>query len=169
MSNNRGDPTAAIAGVVLLLVFIYLLFVIGVIILASMAVFVIGWYLTHLVISAADRASGGQLLAEHSGLLLILSSAAWALLIWLLTPQAWVLAVATVWPAAGSPFLTPIVGAILGLAWGLLVTFSPDQDPEPHALDLSGMYSITDSEWTGDGADVDQLLAEGIILGLDVE
>lgn len=169
-SRSSDDAAALLLGFVFIMVLLYAALIATIIVIASLAVFVIGWYLTHLLLMSLDRAAAGDLTTEHGGLLLLLSGALWAGLAWLLVPAHWLHQLATLIPAvAGYPYLPALLGGILGLAWGMLVLFVADREVEADLLDLSGLYSLTDQQLeTGEG-DTADLLTKTIILGTDVD
>lgn len=170
---NHNDPAATLVGLVLMMALAYLAVIGAIIIIATLAVLVIGWYLTHLLITWLNQVSEGQLLAEHGGLMLILAGGLWAVAAWMLVPQKWVNAVTVTWPwLYHYPYIIPLIGGILGLAWSMLVLFVAEQDEEVSPLDVGGMYSLGEHELlTRDAASSPEtidLLTDSVILGTDV-
>lgn len=171
--SNHNDPAATLITLVLVMALAYLAVIGAIIIIATLAVLVIGWYLTHLLFAWLNQISEGQLLAEHGGLLLILSGGLWAFVAWVLVPQAWINTITMTLPwLYRYPYLAPIIGGILGLAWSMLVLFVAEQDEEVSPLDVAGMYSLGEHELlTQDAAnnpDTIDLLTDSVILGTDV-
>lgn len=171
MSSHSDDKAVEkMMWVMFVLLLLYAIIVASVILIATIALFIIGWYLTHLLIVGLDDATEGNLAAEHGGLLLIISGFLWAGLAWLLVPAYWLHVLAGIIPAiAGYPYLAPTVGGILGLTWGALVLFVADREAEADLLNASGMYTLTDKGLQAGEPDMIDRLTEGVMLGTDVD
>ncbi|MEZ4706783.1 MAG: hypothetical protein R3A44_06240 [Caldilineaceae bacterium] len=137
--------------------------------LATAALLIIGWYLTHLLLTSLDRSVEGGLISEHGGLLLILSGGIWALVGWQLMPVQMIQTLLSIFPGLYQyPYFPAIIGGALGLCWGMLVLFIADQD-EATLLDVSGMYSLSESELVAGEGETFDLLTDSVILGTDVD
>ncbi|MCB0129038.1 MAG: hypothetical protein KDE58_42520 [Caldilineaceae bacterium] len=162
MSHNDGDAAGVVASFCIFLLLLYFAFLITVIVLASVALFVIGWYVTYLLVNRLNLVTGGLLVSEHGGLVVTLAGLLWTGIFWLLVPWQRIQPLLADWPwAAQSPWLIPVVGGILGLCWGLLVLFGMENEPAGDKLDMAGMLAADDVL-------IDtSLLQEGVILGED--
>lgn len=169
MSHNN-DAAAVLTGIVISLFLLYLAIVAIVVLLAAIALFVIGWYLTYLFIRLLDEVSERQFSAEHGGLLLLLSAGVWASVAWIFIPPHWLAVLTDIWPAIGRyPAVIPLIGAVFGLAWAMLVLFTHDSQMGGDALDLAGMYHFSETELLQGELDALQRLTDGILLGTDVD
>lgn len=169
MSHNN-DGAAILTGIVISLVLLYLAIVAIVVLLATMALFIIGWYITYLLIHLFDEISDEQLIAEHGGLLLLLSAGLWAGVAWLLIRPHWLAALTDIWPGVTQyPGVIPLTGVVLGLAWAMLVLFAHDTQAKVDLLDISGMYHFSETELHRKEPDVIDRLTDSILLGTDVD
>jgi hypothetical protein len=169
VGGRSSDPAEALVGLILLFGLLYLLIMLGVLLLTTAALLLIGWYLTLLLVTNLDRATDGRLLSDHSALVLILSGGVWTIAAFLI-PAHWLLALHELWPGMEHyPYLVPTVGGMIGLSLGLLVLFATGSNDNADVLDLSGMYSIAEPDLLAGDTDATGLLTDGILLGQDIE
>lgn len=160
MSRDDGAAAGVITSLCVFLLMLYLAFLLTILLIASVALFIIGWYLTYLLVNRLNALTAGVLVSEHGGLIMILAGLLWAALFWLLIPWHRIEPYLIEWAwAAQRPWLIPALGGILGLCWGALVLFGMENEPQGDKLDLAGMLAADDVV-------VDtNLLQEGVILG----
>lgn len=169
MSHNN-DAAAVLTGILISLFLIYLAIIAIVVLLATIAIFIIGWYLTYLLIRLLDELSDGELLAEHGGLLLVVSASLWAGIVWVVIRPEWLIPLTDIWPAIMNyPVIIPLTGAVLGLTWAMLVLFTNDSQVPGDILDQAGMYHFSETALVqGEPSALDRL-TDSILLGTDVD
>lgn len=169
MSHNN-DVAAVITSILIGLFLLYLAIVALVVLLATVAVFIIGWYLTYLVFRLLDEVSEGQLQTAHSGLFLALSAILWSGVAWVVIRPEWLSPLTDIWPAIMKyPVIIPLIGAALGLTWAMLVLFTDDHQAPADILDSAGMYHLSETALIqGEPSALDRL-TDSILLGTDVD
>lgn len=167
MSNNH-DVAAVLAGALFTLFLLYLAFLAIVALLAIGALFIIGWYLTHLLVRVLNEVSDGQLVAEHGGLVLLLAGGLWSGVAWIVIRPHWLYALTDLWPEIVTyPAVIPLTGAVLGLTWAMLVVFGAQQQATAAPLDLSGMYRFAEDDLRAREPSAIDLLTDAVLLGTD--
>ena len=167
MSNTNKDAEA-LGGLLFILFLVGVAVVAMAILLAVGAILIIGWYVTYLLIRLLDDIYEGQLVAEHSGVVLLLSSGLWAGIAWLLISPQWLYVLADIWPnIIDYQVVIPLTGAALGLTWALLVVFFMETQTTNDLLDSSGMYQFSEHDLYNEEPSALDLLTDAVLLGTD--
>lgn len=159
-----GAMTALVLGLIIL----YFALILAVILVGVVAIFFIGWYMTRMLFQWLDTTSGGVFLEEHGGLLLLISGSVWAALAGVFIPNQWLWRLRDIWPQVTHyPYIIPIVGCLLGFAWGMLVLYKHEQEEEYDLLDAAGMHQFSNDEIMYPDADTEARLSNSLLLGYE--